>query len=52
MAILLSSTNIESAPISNFDCKSKIEIENIIQRWQSWAKTQKMLHKDKFLGVI
>jgi hypothetical protein len=42
-----SSANIENAPISNFDCKSKIEMENIIQRWKSWARTQKMLHKDK-----
>jgi hypothetical protein len=35
------------APVSDFDCKSKTEIENIIQQWQAWAKTQKLLHKDK-----
>jgi hypothetical protein len=43
----LSTSNIESAPISNLNCKSKTEIMMVIQKWQAWAKTQKMLFKDK-----
>jgi hypothetical protein len=37
----------DTAPISNLDCKSKTEIESIIQGWHAWAKTQKLLFKDK-----
>lgn len=37
----------DTAPISNFDCKKKYEIEIIIQGWHAWAKTQKLLFKDK-----
>jgi hypothetical protein len=37
----------DTAPISNIDCKSKTEIESIIQGWHAWAKTQKLLFKDK-----
>jgi len=39
--------HVDSAPISDFDCKSKVEIENTILQWQSWARTQKLLYKDK-----
>jgi hypothetical protein len=37
----------EAAPVSNVDCKEKIEIETMIQGWHAWAKTQKMIFKDK-----
>jgi hypothetical protein len=43
----LSTSNIESAPISNLNCKSKTEIMMVIQKWQAWAKTQKMMFKDR-----
>jgi hypothetical protein len=35
------------APVSNVDCKERNEIEVMIQGWHAWAKTQKMLYKDK-----
>jgi hypothetical protein len=37
----------DTAPVSNVDCKSKLEIENMIQGWHAWAKTHKLLFKDK-----
>lgn len=37
----------EAAPVSNVDCKEKIDIETMIQGWHAWAKTQKMTFKDK-----
>jgi hypothetical protein len=37
----------EAAPVSNVDCKEKIDIEVMIQGWHAWAKTQKMVYKDK-----
>lgn len=39
--------HVDTAPVSDFDCKSKTEIENTIQQWHAWARTQKLLHKDK-----
>jgi hypothetical protein len=39
--------HVDTAPVSNVDCKSKVEIENMIQGWHAWAKTQKLLFKDK-----
>jgi len=39
--------NTESSPISDIDCKSKLEIEKLVLNWQQWAKTQKLLYKDK-----
>jgi hypothetical protein len=35
------------AHVSNVDCKERNEIEVMIQGWHAWAKTQKMLYKDK-----
>jgi hypothetical protein len=37
----------DTAPVSNVDCKSKLEIEIMIQGWHAWAKTQKLFFKDK-----
>jgi hypothetical protein len=33
--------NIESAPITNINCRSKNEMMLIFQKWQAWARTQK-----------
>jgi hypothetical protein len=43
----LSRENIESAPITNLNCRSKNEMMMIIQKWQAWARTQKLIFKDK-----
>jgi hypothetical protein len=37
----------DTAPVSNIDCKERNDIEVMIQGWHAWAKTQKMLYKDK-----
>jgi hypothetical protein len=37
----------DTAPVSNVDCKERSEIEVMIQGWHAWAKTQKMIYKDK-----
>lgn len=37
----------DTAPLSNFDCKTKSAIEDTIQGWHAWAGTQKLLFKDK-----
>jgi hypothetical protein len=37
----------DPAPISNVDCKERSDIELMIQGWHAWAKTQKMILKDK-----
>jgi hypothetical protein len=37
----------DSSPVTNLDCKDRSEIEVVIQGWHAWAKTQKMIYKDK-----
>lgn len=37
----------DTVPLSNFDCKPKYAIEDTIQGWHAWARTQKLLFKDK-----
>jgi hypothetical protein len=39
--------NIDPSPISNLNCKSKMEIEMVIQKWNAWEKTQKAIFKNK-----
>jgi hypothetical protein len=41
-----STSNIETPPVINVDCKHKQDIMISKQKWQAWAKTQKMIHKD------
>jgi hypothetical protein len=39
--------NIDPAPISNLNCKAKMEIEMVIQKWNAWEETQKDIFKNK-----
>jgi hypothetical protein len=43
----LSRENIDPAPITNFNCRSKNEIMTLIQKWSAWAKTQKSIYKNR-----
>lgn len=39
--------NMDPAPVSNLNCKSHNEMMLIFQKWQAWAKTQKMIFRNR-----
>jgi hypothetical protein len=39
--------NIDPAPVSNINCRSRNEMMIIFQKWQAWARTQKSIYRNR-----